>query len=89
MFGNAEQFFQNNGSNLPVCGVHNASAIEAGRLSAAMTVSVIRGMPSYQADLEAARAELNKLRQSGGATKQEECTAESKLVQQDIFITPR
>ena len=77
------------GESRIVCGVHNASAVEAGRLSATMTVSVIRGMPSYQADLEAARAELNKLRQSGGAPKQEECTAESKLVQQDIFITAR
>jgi hypothetical protein len=46
-------------------------------------------MLDYQTDAEAARAELNKLRQSGGTPNAQECSAESQLVQQNIFSTAR
>lgn len=46
------------GESRLVCRVHNASAVEAGRVGATATMDVVRTTPAYQADLAAARAEL-------------------------------
>jgi acid phosphatase (class A) len=50
------------GESRIVCGVHNASAVEGGRLAATSVVTVAAAMPEYQQDLAAARAELAALR---------------------------
>jgi acid phosphatase (class A) len=46
------------GESRIVCGAHNMSAVEAGRLGATVTMQSVRATPSYQTDLAAARAEL-------------------------------
>jgi acid phosphatase (class A) len=46
------------GESRIICGAHNMSAVEAGRLGATVTMQAVRATPAYQADLAAARAEL-------------------------------
>jgi acid phosphatase (class A) len=45
-----------------VCGVHNASAAEAGKLTGSLTITAMHGSPQFEADMETARAELAALR---------------------------
>ncbi|HEY0300271.1 MAG TPA: phosphatase PAP2 family protein, partial [Rhizomicrobium sp.] len=47
------------GESRVVCGAHNASAVEAGRLSASATLSAVRASLVYQDDFKAARDELD------------------------------
>jgi acid phosphatase (class A) len=46
------------GESRLICRVHNASAVEAGRLGAAATMDVVRTASAFQADLSAAQKEL-------------------------------
>lgn len=73
------------GESRIVCGVHNASAIEAGRLSASATLDVVRTERAYQTAVEAVRAELVALRKSGQAPSPQSCAAEEALVTQPIL----
>lgn len=78
------------GESRIVCGVHNASAVEGGRLSAAATLSAVRASPEFQSDFAAARAELASLRASGtaGTPDATRCALEASLVTQPIFRRP-
>jgi acid phosphatase (class A) len=70
-----------NGENRFVCGVHNASAVEASRLLANATLTLIMATPEYQADLLPAREELAALRSQAHATPDPaRCAAEQKLI---------
>jgi acid phosphatase (class A) len=73
------------GESRIVCGMHNASAVEGGRLSAAATLSVVRATSAYKADLEVAQTELEALRQSPAAARPQGCDIEARLVAQNIF----
>lgn len=73
------------GESRVVCGVHNMSAIEAGRMVAASTLAVIRTEPAYQDAVVAARAELAALRKTGAPPSAQVCSAEEVLVTQPIF----
>ncbi len=73
------------GDSRMVCGAHNASAVEAGRLSGATTVAAIQSLPAFQADLEAARTELVALRRAAAPPPAESCAAEAGLVAQRIL----
>lgn len=66
-----------------VCGVHNQSAVEAGMVTAAATMTVIETTPAYQADLAAAREELDKVRQGGEPP--ENCDAEARLLAEPVL----
>ena len=68
------------GESRVVCGVHNYSAIEAGRVTASATYSAEHGVPAFQADLAAARAELDALRADPATPRPEHCDAEANLV---------
>lgn len=46
------------GTGRVVCGMHNASSVDAGQLVGAAVVAAEHGSPEFRADLEAARAEL-------------------------------
>lgn len=72
------------GESRIVCGVHNASAVEAGRLSATATFDAIAGDPAFQRDLAAARDELARLR-SATPPPAASCTAEAALVAERIY----
>jgi acid phosphatase (class A) len=50
------------GDSRVVCGVHNASAVEAGRTLGAALVASLHGDPVFRADLDAARKEMAALR---------------------------
>ena len=73
------------GESRIVCGVHNASAVEAGRTSASATLSVVRASPAYQTDFAAARQELAALRSTSTKLNRAQCQLQSDLVAQDIF----
>jgi acid phosphatase (class A) len=57
------------GESRVVCGVHYLSDVEAGRLTAATVVAALHGMPEFEADVAAARAELAALRHASGAVR--------------------
>lgn len=73
------------GESRVVCGVHNASAVEAGRLSASATLDVVRTEQSYEDAVRAARSELTALRKAGNAPTPQSCAAEEALVSQPIM----
>jgi len=75
------------GESRIVCGVHNASAVEAGRLSASSTLTAMQADPAFAADLAAAKREIAALRQTGGAAKTDtaQCTREAALVAQPLY----
>lgn len=50
------------GESRIVCGVHNASAVEAGRLSATVTLATMDQTSDFKDDLAAAQAEIAALR---------------------------
>jgi acid phosphatase (class A) len=62
-----------------VCGVHTVSATEAGVILASAQFAVTQSAPGFQADLEAARAELAALRASGAKPDAAACAKEAEL----------
>lgn len=73
------------GESRIVCGVHNASAVEGGRLSASATLAASASSREFQADLAAARAEVAALRARGATPDGAACAREGELVAQPIF----
>ena len=67
------------GESRIVCGVHNWSAVEAGRTNAAGVFAVLQSSSAYQSALAAARRELASVRKSGKAPDAAACEAEFKL----------
>jgi acid phosphatase (class A) len=68
------------GQSRIVCGVHNASAVIAGRMTATAVMTAVMATPAYQHDLAAARIELSALRRTAPRPNPEQCAIESKLV---------
>lgn len=71
------------GESRIVCGAHNNSAVEAGRLSATVTMSFVHNTKAYAADLQATRREFAALRKTSPAPAQ--CEAEADLVKLNIY----
>lgn len=71
------------GESRIVCGAHNASAVEAGRLSATVTMTAVRATAAYRKDLKAAQAEFKALKKS--APVPAACDTADALVAQSIF----
>jgi acid phosphatase (class A) len=67
-----------------VCGAHNESAVEGGKLSAGSTMAVVRTTAAYQADAAAARQELLALQRDPAAPKPSGCDLERQLVAQRV-----
>jgi acid phosphatase (class A) len=65
------------GESRVVCGVHNASAVEAGRMNGATLVAALHGEAAFRADMDGARAEMAALRAS--APQPQACAAEAAL----------
>ena len=76
------------GESRVVCGAHNWSAVENGRLSASVTLTAVRSTPEYKADFAAAQAEIDALRKSGTAPDAAICQKEAELADENI-LTPR
>ena len=69
------------GDSRVVCGVHNASAVEASRLLTGGTMALAMATPAYQEDLAAARAEFAMLRaQPHVRPAPEKCAEEARLI---------
>jgi acid phosphatase (class A) len=69
------------GDSRVVCGVHNASAVEAARLLTSATMALVMATPAYQADMVEARAELAALRSQPHALPQaRRCEEEARLI---------
>lgn len=66
------------GESRVVCGVHNASSVEAGRINGTAVVAALHGSEEFREDLEEARAELAELRAKGPAPTG--CEAEEALL---------
>jgi acid phosphatase (class A) len=66
------------GESRIVCGAHNLSAVEAGRLGATVTMEQVRQSAAYQKDFAAARAELAARRAAAGPAPAS-CAAEMAL----------
>lgn len=65
------------GESRVVCGVHNASAVEAGRTNASALVAALHGSKAFRDDVDAVRAELAEARKSAAAPAQ--CDVEAAL----------
>lgn len=73
------------GESRVVCGVHNMSAIEAGRMVASSTIAVMQTEPPYQEAVIAARRELAALRKVGTQPSAQACSAEEAVISQPVF----
>ena len=68
------------GESRVVCGVHNMSAVEAGRTNAAGVFAALQGSAEYREALDKARAELAAARAAGGKPDAAVCAKEAELV---------
>lgn len=73
------------GESRIVCGLHNATAVEGARTTVSAVMAAVVASPEYQADLEAARAELQSLRTQVAKPDPARCAAESELVAMPIL----
>lgn len=67
------------GESRVVCGVHNMSAVEAGRTNAAGVFAALQGSVDYRAALDKARGELAAARAAGGVPDAAVCAKEAEL----------
>lgn len=68
-----------------VCGVHNLSAVEAGRLNGSIVVAGLHGSPEFRRDLEAVRKEVAAARKAGPAPDPAACAREAAIVAQSPY----
>jgi len=66
------------GESRLVCGVHNNSAVEAGRTNGAALVAALHGSKAFRDDLDGVRDEIAKARER--ATAPAQCDAEAALI---------
>ncbi|PYD61914.1 acid phosphatase [Novacetimonas maltaceti] len=64
------------GESRIVCGVHWASDVLEGYMSASADIAAMHGNPAFRADLDAARTELAGLRQASSAPNAQACAIE-------------
>ncbi|MTJ83343.1 MAG: phosphatase PAP2 family protein [Telmatospirillum sp.] len=74
------------GESRIVCGVHNSSAVEAGRVTAAAVLAVVHAAPEFAPEFRAARDELALLRAAADTTRPSGCAEEAALVGQPVFL---
>lgn len=68
------------GDSRLVCGVHNMSAVEAGRTNGSVLVAGLHGSAEFRSDMDAARAEIAAARKSGPAPDPAACAKEAPLL---------
>jgi acid phosphatase (class A) len=73
------------GESRVVCGVHTASAVSAAQANAEGLVAALKADAAFQADLAAARAELDALRAASPAPDTARCDAEAALAAQPLL----
>lgn len=73
------------GESRLVCGVHNMSAVEAGRTNAAGVFAALQSSADFQAEMTKARAEIAAVRASGAKPDAAWCAKEVELVKPLAF----
>lgn len=68
------------GESRVICGVHNASSVEAGKHNAENLFAALWGSEAFKTDLAAARAEFDEARAKALAPDPARCTAEANLI---------
>jgi acid phosphatase (class A) len=68
------------GESRLICGVHNMSAVEAGRANGSILVAALHSSPEFRADMDAARQELAAARKTGPAPDPAACAKEAELL---------
>jgi acid phosphatase (class A) len=68
-----------------VCGVHNLSAVEAGRMNGSIVVAALHGSEDFRKDMDAARLEVAAARKAGPAPDPATCAKEAELVAEKLF----
>lgn len=63
------------------CGVHNLSAVEAGRTTGAVVVAALHGSAQFRKDLDGARKEIAAARKAGPTPDPAACAAEAEMLQ--------
>ncbi len=63
-----------------VCGVHNLSAVEAGRLNGSIVVAGLHGQEAFRKDLEVVRTEVSAARSAGPAPDPAACAKEAEII---------
>jgi acid phosphatase (class A) len=69
------------GESRVVCGAHNLSAVLAGQANAAAIVARLHAEPAFEADMAAARKELDALRAAGAPVDGAQCAAERAVIE--------
>jgi acid phosphatase (class A) len=67
------------GESRLICGVHNMSAVEAGRTNGSIVVAGLHGSPEFRSDLETVRKEIAAARKAGAAPDPAACAKEAEL----------
>jgi len=73
------------GESRLVCGVHNLSAVEAGRMNGSIIVAALHGEEAFRKDLDVARAEVAAARKAGPAPDAATCAAEAELTSKSPY----
>jgi len=68
------------GQSRVICGVHNASSVDAGRINAMALVQALEASPGFQSDLAAVRAELDAARAAGPAPDAARCDLQAAVL---------
>jgi acid phosphatase (class A) len=68
------------GESRVVCGVHNASAVEAARTNASGVFAALQGVDAFREMMVRARGEIDAARMSGAVPDPAVCAAEAVLV---------
>jgi acid phosphatase (class A) len=68
------------GESRLICGVHNMSAVEAGRANGSIVVAGLHGSEAFRSDLEVVRKEVAAARKAGPAPDPAKCAAEAELL---------
>jgi acid phosphatase (class A) len=72
------------GESRVVCGVHNATSVEAGRINATALVDALSASSAFQADLAAIGRELDAARAAGPPPDPAWCKTEAALIAQPL-----
>src|SRR5262249_49284408 len=67
------------GESRMVCGVHNMSAVEAGRTNGSILAAALHSSAEFRADLDVARAEIAAARKAGPAPDPAQCAKDAEL----------
>lgn len=73
------------GESRIVCGVHNASSVEAGQANAETLFAALWSSEAFKADLAGVRAELDAARAKGSPPEPARCTAEANLLSAPLY----